>query len=283
MADYLGRARPGRGAGSRPGGKIEACGAAARWPITVGMVTPKCERCKRVIPGEDVHVANDIAYCRACNLAYSLAELTRGAALAQYDLSRPPAGAWVRRDGHWRTIGATHRSWGGALGLLFASVFWNGIVSVFVFLALASTLKHLDIPLPEWFPAPKMKGGEMPVGMTIFLWLFLTPFMVIGLGLVLGFFSSLAGRTEIRLRGSEGELFTGVGPVGRRRRFATAAVKRVRVEEETWRDSKGRQQAGSNIVLELADGKVLKCGSMLTAERRAFLAAALRGELGNRA
>jgi 5-methylcytosine-specific restriction endonuclease McrA len=34
------------------------------------MVTPTCRKCKQAIPGEDVNVANDVAYCRACNLKF---------------------------------------------------------------------------------------------------------------------------------------------------------------------------------------------------------------------
>src|ERR1035438_2096743 len=33
------------------------------------MVIPTCSRCGKVIPSEDVNVANDVAYCRACNLS----------------------------------------------------------------------------------------------------------------------------------------------------------------------------------------------------------------------
>jgi hypothetical protein len=31
------------------------------------MVTPTCPKCKQAIPSEDVNVAKDVAYCRACN------------------------------------------------------------------------------------------------------------------------------------------------------------------------------------------------------------------------
>jgi len=34
-----------------------------------------------VIPSEDVNVANDVTYCRACNISHKLSELTQGSEL----------------------------------------------------------------------------------------------------------------------------------------------------------------------------------------------------------
>src|SRR5215204_386831 len=129
-------------------------------------VTPTCPRCKGVIPSEDVNVAKDIAFCRACNLSHELSALTAGVEInPQVDLSRPPQGAWFRREGIVTVTGATHRSLGQALGLLFFSLFWNGIVSVFVLFAIASTLRHIGVQLPHWFPAPSAKNNFIPMGM----------------------------------------------------------------------------------------------------------------------
>jgi hypothetical protein len=244
------------------------------------MITPTCPKCRREIPGEDINVANDVAYCRNCNLAHRFSDLTQRAELdAGVDFNRPPAGAWQRKDGAGLVIGASHRSVGMALGALAFGLFWNGIVSVFVLLALASTLHHFHVPVPEWFPAPKINQSEMGVGMTIFLWIFLTPFIAIGLAMIAAFFSALAGRTEVRLGNSEGVIFTGIGPLGWRRRFAVPGVKDVRIEDRSWRDSDGDRRRKTNIVIETREGKQLKLGGSLSEERRKFLAAALRKTL----
>jgi len=243
-------------------------------------VTPACPRCKRVIPSDDINVGNDIAFCRVCNLSHQLSALTAGIAVdPDVDLSRPPAGAWFHRDGMGSVIGATHRSLGQAFGLLFFCLFWNGIVSVFVLLAAASTLQHLGISLPHWFPAPTSKGNFMPVGMTIFIWLFLTPFIAIGLAMVATFLSCLGGRTELRVQGSQAVLFSGIGPVGFRRRFAVSDVRVVRIEDKRWRDSDGDSRRKTQIVIEKISGKPITFGSMLTEERRRFVAGAARKEL----
>jgi hypothetical protein len=195
------------------------------------------------------------------------------------DLSRPPKGAWQRGSALGTLIGATHRSVGGAIGTFAFAAFWNGIVSIFVALALASTLALLGVPRPGWFPAPVMNGGAIGVGMTIFLWLFLTPFILVGLAMIAAFFSCLGGRTEVQVREWQGELFTGVGPIGWKRKFKTENVKDVRIEDKQWRDSDGDHRRSTHILIEMTEGKPIKFGSSLNPERRQFVAAALRHAL----
>ena len=240
------------------------------------MPAPTCSKCRRTIPPDDINVANDIAYCRDCNISYRLSELTfdndLGTAL---DLNHPPAGAWFVKDGGGTVIVATNRSLGAAAGLLFFALFWNGIVSVFVLVVLAGTLHHLHIPLPAWFPAPKMNGGDMSVGMTIFLWIFLTPFITVGLLVAGSCLNCVFGRTEVRVAGAQGAVFTGIGALGWRRPFDASQVKEARIREST--SSKG--QTSCNIVIETREGKEIKFGSMLSGERRQFVLGALRKTL----
>lgn len=239
-------------------------------------VTPVCPKCHGVIASADVNVANDIAFCRNCNVSYSLSALSTGAIVDEnVDVSRPPAGAWFNRMGPGLVTGATHRSPGQAFGLLFFCLFWNGIVSVFVGLAFAATLHHLGVAVPHWFP--NAKGTNLPVPMTIFLWLFLTPFIAIGALLLGTFLSCLAGRTEVNIEGGEGTIFTGIGALGSRKRFSVSSVKDVRIEQKTWQSNNG-QQRRAQIVID-ADPKPIYLGSMLNDSRRAFLAGVLKREL----
>jgi hypothetical protein len=244
------------------------------------MATPKCTRCKRTIPSDDINVAMDVAYCRGCNLSHPLSQLTHGPELdPNVNLNNPPAGAWYRKDAMGTVIGSTHRSWGTALGALLIGLFWNGIVSVFVLVAIAGTLRNCHIPLPHWFPAPDMNGSPMGVGMTLFLWIFLTPFIVIGLVMIGTFLSALAGRTEVRIDNREAVVFCGIGPLGFRRRFVPAEVKEVRIDDRQWSDNDGGRQRKTYIVVETNSGKRLKFASMLADERRKFMAAALQRAL----
>jgi hypothetical protein len=228
----------------------------------------------------DMNVANDLAVCRACGQVHKLSSLVQAAELEQgLDFARPPAGAWYRDTGLGAVVGATHRSLGTALGLLAFSLFWNGIVSVFVFLAVSSTLYLLHVPRPGWFPSPQMNGSDMGVGMTIFLWLFLTPFILIGLAMLAGFFSALGGRTEATIQNGQGVLYTGIGALGWHRRFNPQFVKEVRIDDRRWRDSDGDARRSKQIVIEMVAGKPIKFGSMLRDDRMKFVAAAVRKAL----
>lgn len=243
---------------------------------TVPRVTPVCPTCRQVIPPADINVVKDLAYCRVCNAAHELSILvddnrTDSAA----NLQDPPSGISCVTDTRGTLIRASHRSWGASLGLLGISLFWNGIVSVFVLIALSGTLHNLGITTPDWFPAPKMDGQNMGKGEVIFLWIFLTPFMLVGSGMVLALFSTLVGRTEVRIGNDEGAVFVGIGPVGWTRRFATAQVQRVDLRERRNSDSRG----STEILLEQTNGQKLTFGTLLNEERQSFVVNALRQTL----
>lgn len=241
------------------------------------MVTPTCPKCSQIIASADINVSADVALCRICNLASKLSELTRGTGIdPNIDTTRPPAGTWKRATALGTIVGASHRSIGSALGIFLFAAFWNGIVSIFVGLALASTLNLLGVPPLGWLPAPVSNGSPIGIGFTIFLWLFLTPFIAIGLLLLAAFFSCLAGKTEIRIRDWQGEIFTGVGWVGLTKKFKTELVKDVRIEDQHWRDSDGDRRRNVHIIMEMTEGKPLKFASSLPDERRQFLAATIR-------
>lgn len=204
------------------------------------------------------------------------------AMLAAVDISRPPAGAWYRDDGIELCVGATMRSVGGALALLAFSLFWNGIVSVFVSLAIAGTIQQLGFTVPAWFPSPTMKGsgihnGIMSLGMVVFMWIFLTPFIVIGCAMIGGFLSCLFGRVEVTVRDAAGTVFTGIGAIGFRQRFDASAVTGVRIVEKVSVDSESGRTKSTRIVID-ADRPV-KFGSTMKDERRWFIAGALRKAL----
>ena len=234
--------------------------------------------CQKIIPSDDCNPGRDLAYCRPCREAYSLAELTSEIAGETVDLSRPPSGAWYQSDGSGVVAGASHRSLVAGLFTLLFGLFWNGLVSVFVVFALSGTLNVLHLPTPRWFPAPVMNDKVMGPGVVVFLWMFLTPFILVGMAMVCGFLSSVAGRTEVRLRDGKGSVFVGLGPLGWSRYFAPGQVKSVKIEDKSWQDSDGDRQRKAAIALVL-ERKTMKFGSMLSDQRRRFLAAALRQSL----
>jgi hypothetical protein len=222
-----------------------------------------------------MNVAKDVALCRSCNHVSSLSSLVSGFALEKdVDLHQPPPGCWHRSTGFGAVVGSTHRALGTALGLLAVALFWNGIVSIFVSVAISSTLHLLHVPVPDWFPAPKMNGETMSVGMTIFIWIFLTPFITIGLIMIAGLLSCVAGQSEVRVERGEVAVATGIGPFAWNRRFMASDLKEIRIEERPSRGSDGNNQTKMQIVAELQSGRLIKFGTALREDRLKFLAAA---------
>jgi hypothetical protein len=240
------------------------------------MIDLKCTKCGKAIGRDDVNVAQDIAYCRSCNAVTKLSEMVdSGQALGGVDLSRPPARCWQRSDGMGTMIYVSHRSIGKAAGALIGAVFWNGIVSVFALFALSSTLRHMGVGIPDWFPVPNRNGEVMGMGMTIFLWLFLTPFIGIGLLIFGAFLSCLVGHTEVRVRPGDGVLRRAIGPFGWSRRFDPGAIQKVRIAERYPRYRSDDSMSGKEIVMEMMDGKEIKFGMGFDPEARRFVAAAI--------
>jgi hypothetical protein len=236
-----------------------------------------CPQCRQPIPAVDVNVAGDVAYCRRCNAASSLAEFVHTEQV-DVDLQRPPPGTWQRPSLWGNIYGASHRSWGAALATLGICLFWNGIVSVFVAVALSGTMHHLGFTPPSWFPAPEMNGGTMGRGMVVFLWLFLTPFIVVGTFMFGALISAVAGRTELRVRGGAVDVFVGAGPIGWTRHIDPAQVDRVALGVRSWKQEGAEPKQEIHVVLR--SGKMVKFGSFVPDDRRHYLFAALRHSLG---
>lgn len=230
-----------------------------------------CPLCHRVIPGDDYNVAKDLAFCRACNESFSFADLMQGAELeAGLNLKQPPRGAWYRSDAMETVIGASLHSIPLALGSLAIALFWNGITSVFVCIAFSGTMRLAHIPLPEWFFSPKMNGHLMSLGEVLFLWLFLTPFILIGLAMISAVFLRICGKTELRVARDAGSIYTGLGPLGWSRKFDPRQVEAVRLVASRSNDSATRE----SIEISFRNRSPMKFGSMLFGERRKFVAGA---------
>ena len=241
---------------------------------------PTCPSCQRTIPPEDFNVSTDLAFCRACNANHSLAALWEDARLDS-ELVRHVPGTWQRTGPRGEIVlGASHRSLGAALGALGIALFWNGIVSVFVAIALSSTLNLLGFGHPGGLPVFKSEDGPVGWGMTIFLWCFLTPFIAVGAVMIGAFFMSLAGRCVVSITPDRGTIFTGVGPFGRTRRFVPADVKRVSLRSKFHTDSDGDRHRDERIYLDLHNGTDLRFGASLPSRRKQQLAALLRQTLG---
>lgn len=241
-----------------------------------------CPACGQPIATQDINVAQGVALCRSCGTLTRLSDLVDQSAAGPASLTAPPSGCFYEDQmGGGVIISASQRSIGTALGTLLFCLFWNGIVSIFVLLALAGIYRHLVGPVPAWFPIPHGKGAkgdlgpDMDWGTTLFLCIFLTPFVTIGLGVFLVFLSSLLGRVRVIVEANEGRVRTGFGPFNWTRRFDASAVTRVTGGQSKYMVN---NQTRPLIVLETSDGTV-KFGSMLPDRRREWMQSALRSYL----
>ena len=238
--------------------------------------TPRCPKCKLAIQNDDINIAKDIAYCRSCNLAHKFSNvISSNEILSNIDVNKPPAGVKCQMHGKNLNIEASNRSLGAGFGVLLFVLFWNGIVSIFVIVAVSATLNNFDVPRPHWFPKPEMNGKIMESGEITFLWIFLTPFILIGLAMIVWLLLIVVGKTKVKIDGADSSVFTGIGFLGYRQHFIASEVVDVRVEDKQWRDNDGDRRREKSIAIETHKGKIVRFGALLSEERRKFMIAAL--------
>jgi hypothetical protein len=180
-------------------------------------------------------------------------------------LSRPPSGCSVAESGREVVVRATLRSYTGFFASLFFALFWNGVVSMFVLLAVAGLYTNLIGPLPPWFPAPEQQNLK-GLGETLFLCIFLIPFVTIGAVMAGVVVLCAVGRIEVRLGPETATVRTGVGFLSWRRRFDPTQVRRVTVGQTPWETN-----GCPNEVVAIEADRTIKFGSLLAAERRDWL------------
>lgn len=249
------------------------------------MQTPTCPKCGGTIAPDDVTVASDVAFCRACNYSTSLSALTRELVHdPNVDLGNPPPGAWYRDNGTEKVVGASGRSIKSAIGMLFVTLIWNGVISIFVLFVLVATLKHLGKPIPAWMPKfMAQSGGDISKIMSACMWLFLTPFLLIGIALPFAVLNYLFGHTEVRITDTKGSVYRGIGFFGRTSQFNPASVRAVRIAERrmhgSMRHQGDRDTFSPYIAIDVADADPISFGDFLTPRRMNFVVSALNAAL----
>lgn len=226
----------------------------ARFHANLALVKLICPRCQQPLPLDDVNVARDVALCRRCQQTFSFAEVALDCDLRAVDLARPPPGAWFRTEGRDFEVGATTRS-GAAFFLVPFTLFWSGGSMAGIY-GTQFWKGHFDWKLS----------------------LFGLPFLLGTCILVPACLMAIAGRVVVRGRNEQGEIFTGVGPIGWRRRFRWGDVTAVGFGTARWQRN---YRPVRQILLETPRQK-LKFASGLKEERQNFLLAALRRQLGPR-
>ena len=243
----------------------------------------RCPRCDAEIYASDINIKEGVALCPACSTLSRLSELRDSDVSVDQVLHEPPHGCLLETSGDAVVATASARSIGTFLGCTAVALFWNGIVSVFVMIALAGLYTNLIGPLPDWFPAPPMNQGKpemngepMGLGMTLFMCLFLTPFVAIGASMIWAAILSLFGKVEVVIDEHDSFVGIGVGFVRWKRRFDPRQTQSVEIHEQHSRSSDHNR---TTLSIELIADRTIRFGSMLPRGRKQWLHTALQAML----
>lgn len=214
----------------------------------------QCPKCHANLAPGNVNVAANTVWCADCNEAFALSDLVDRPREADAPVDvppEPPRGAWFEKNFDGWEVGATTRHPIAFFLVPFMCVWSGGSLG-------------------------GIYGSQIASGQfNLFASLFGIPFL---LGTLL--FGSIAlmavcGKVVVRVRGEQGEVFTGIWFLGWRRRFDPEGIHRVYENERA-----GRRANSSEIVLEGAERITL--GSGLNENRRYFMLQVLRSIFGGR-
>ncbi|MBN2582224.1 MAG: hypothetical protein JXL80_04085 [Planctomycetes bacterium] len=210
-----------------------------------------CPKCGGAIAQDDVNVAKDVAFCRACNEAFPLSDLVDDVEgdFADVDLNDVPAGVVVENYGSRLTIAAPTRSGWAIFWLLFVGGF--GIVAPFGVIA------------------SQIKNGQFEIGLTLFA----IPFMAVGVFAAYMTLLMTIGRVQITLDGDRMEVFTGFASLGFRKAANLASVTKVYLGDSGTRVN---DRPVSCLWVDIENGKPLKFGTWLRDDRKTYVGAVLR-------
>ncbi|HEX7901634.1 MAG TPA: hypothetical protein VF950_28000 [Planctomycetota bacterium] len=149
-----------------------------------------CVSCRKEIPAGDVNIDTSLAKCLACHAVFDFTDQVKGGSAPAKKRDRgeiPMPKNLVVAEG-MQSLDIV-RKWarGPAFFFLFFSGFWNSIVMVFVVAAASGGFKD--------------ESGDGFVGW--FIWVFLTPFILIGLGTGYAAIALLLNKTTIKVEGTE--------------------------------------------------------------------------------
>ncbi len=223
----------------------------------------RCPDCNAPIPDTDANESEGVALCRGCETLHAIDSLGEWGDLpvpVGVLKDEPPSGCWMSDDGVEMRVGISTRSASFGGFFVFFAAFWNTVTGVFVVQAVSGLHKGLTHP-----------GAGASLGSSVFLAIFLVPFVLVG-GVtgVLALVGTL-GNVEVSIRGAQGMVFTGIGTIGWRRRFDATRVTDVRIV-----DSGARSNEKIVHAVCIDADRTIKLASMATPARRDWLAGALK-------
>lgn len=205
-----------------------------------------CPKCGQAILAADINIQTDLALCRSCQHVSRPSELADETFQTDV-LNHPPKGAWFRDTMNETVIGATTRSPIAFFLVPFMCVWSGGSIGGIYGTQIA---KGQFNPLLSLFGIPFLLGSLL--------------FWSIAL-------MAIWGKVEVRLRGRQGVIFAGVGPIGWKRPIDLNTV--TSITESPWAVNYPSSQNGG-ILLDGA--KRLRFASNVSEARRYFILNALK-------
>lgn len=212
-----------------------------------------CPVCGAAVAPDLINRTSDFASCQACGSTFKPSEAPALApTIRPFSVERPPRGVSFDWQPQGFRIVATTRS-PIAFFLLPFTLVWSG-----------GSLGMLYV-------VPLLAGEGLGL-----LSLFGLPFLVASVFLIALTAMAIAGRVAISATGLDGELFVGVGPIGRRRRFHWGDIAAAREDIGTSRSyQRGRQRTQRTARVCLEGNERICFGSTLGEDQRFYLVRAL--------
>lgn len=190
----------------------------------------KCPQCNTLLLQEDMNPSTNVVLCRSCNKVSKFTDIDESR--DEENLGPLPARIKVAKTMRGLEVRYRKTKLPGIV-LLFFGLLWNSFISAVIFASL--------------------RDGKDTVSI-----LFFSPFILIGLLVTLGTVYQLFGSMILTLNPGKGELFRGVGSIGRRQRFLLEENARITIEKSIPRNS---NRILLTIVVEQPKGKPFKFGT----------------------
>jgi hypothetical protein len=206
-----------------------------------------CPKCNAAISAGQMNVATDVAACSTCNEIFQLSSILQNNYVPHlFDINVPPKGLRFEKHAHGWYITATTRSKAAFFLIPFMCI-WSGVSLGGIY------------------------GSQIASGkFNLVLSLFGIPFLIGSIFLGSITLMAVCGKVVVSLEGKHGKVFTGIGPIGRTRKFDWSEVETI---EEDFTSSR---QGGYSREIALVGKSRMKFGSMLSDSRGYFLLQALR-------
>ena len=246
--------------------------------------TAYCPGCKNEIRRADVDFDDWMVHCGDCGAETPVADLHFEAFDDDpADNDSLPKGVTIKSGFDSMEIRFSLFSLKKIFLGLFVVLFWNGIVSIFLSLAVAAVCYNALGYVPKWLPVPGLEDGKpimndqvMGWGMTIFLCLFLTPFLAVGGYMLLYFLLRIVGWTKVTLAPRQCRVATGMWILSRWRNFHAQDIKSVK--RAVAYDHSRTDDDNFRVELETS-GTPVKFGTLLSEEQQLWLIRILKRAL----